>query len=398
MKIKTICKLTGLTDRTIRYYIEEGLISPFYTENFSGRKMYDFSDKDAKELTDIATLRKFDFTIEEIKTIILDVEKSKSILLGVKKRIEATALNCQEKLTALSQVNCEQSYTVAQLAEELSKLPLEVPSCDETISFNIIQRILSFIKELIISMIVWLPIVLSLFVVLSNEYEYPVFNPLTIAMTVISFVPSITALIISKTKLVYRKALKGIILVLCILSIPICFVFSCGIITKSETTDFRNYRDFDADCLANRNLIFQDLFPNWPYYFETVKQTDGSYETIYLDAKYYYHYHQVMDYTYDIYAEWPLDEAKYNQEIDRVTDLFTNAVNDKIYKYKFSEIDNGDYHCLILYRGDEPFTPATNSYDYIIFAYNEKCKTVRYIYCDSLENGADQPYYLLLDW
>ena len=39
-----------------------------------------------------------------------------------------------------------------------------------------------------------------------------------------------------------------------------------------------------------------------------------------------------------------------------------------------------------------------DNYDYIIFAYNDKTNTVRYIYCDSLENGADQPYYLELEW
>lgn len=34
MKIKAVCEATGLTDRTVRYYIEEGLIAPFYTENY----------------------------------------------------------------------------------------------------------------------------------------------------------------------------------------------------------------------------------------------------------------------------------------------------------------------------------------------------------------------------
>ena len=38
MKIKAVCEATGLTDRTVRYYIEEELISPVYTENYLGRK------------------------------------------------------------------------------------------------------------------------------------------------------------------------------------------------------------------------------------------------------------------------------------------------------------------------------------------------------------------------
>ena len=50
MKIKAVCEQTGLTDRTIRYYIEEGLISPFYTENYLGRKNFDFSEADVAML------------------------------------------------------------------------------------------------------------------------------------------------------------------------------------------------------------------------------------------------------------------------------------------------------------------------------------------------------------
>lgn len=173
---------------------------------------------------------------------------------------------------------------------------------------------------------------------------------------------------------------------------------SFGIVSKSETTDFKNYRDFDAKCCVNRNDIFQELFPNWPNFFKNVKQGDGSYKTVYLDSHYYYHYHRGLDYTYDIYAEWPLNEAQFAEEISRVTVLFEGVVVNKKYNYEHVEMEKGDFNCLIMYNGDEPFTQATDSYQYIIFAYNEKSKIVRYIFCDSLENGADQPFYLSLDW
>ncbi len=45
MKIKNVCEATELSDRTIRYYIEEELISPSYTENYLGRRTYDFCEK-----------------------------------------------------------------------------------------------------------------------------------------------------------------------------------------------------------------------------------------------------------------------------------------------------------------------------------------------------------------
>ena len=400
MKIKSVCELTGLTDRTIRYYIEEKLISPLYTENYLGRKTYNFSDRDIKDLNDIAVLRKFDFTLAEIKLVINDAETSKEILSNVKDRTAQTVLDSQNKLSVLSQISTEKAYTVAELAEELSKASLDLPEHKENIKTNNLKTALSVLKTIIIIAVVWLPIVLSLFVVIIsiNDYHYPVFEPVAILLTIASFLPSIAVLVVSKTKLKWKKIARRILLGVCVLSIPISFFMSFGIVSRSETTDFRNYRDFDADCLANRNVVFQELFPNWPHYFENVKQTDGSYKTVYLDSHYYYHYHQGFDYTYDIYAEWPLNKDDYAKEVERVSAVFLKNVENKTYNYKFTEQIKGDYNCLILYNGDEPFTSATNSYDYIIFAYNDKTDTVRYIYCDSLENGADQPYYLELEW
>ena len=400
MKIKSVCELTGLTDRTIRYYIEEKLISPLYTENYLGRKTYNFSDRDIKDLNDIAVLRKFDFTLDEIKLVINDAETSKEILSNAKERTAQTVLDSQNKLSVLSQISTEKAYTVAELAEELSKASLDLPEHKETIKTNIVKTTLSIFKTIVTFAIVWLPIALSLFVVTIsiNDYHYPVFEPIMVALTIISFLPSIMVLIVSRTKLKWKKIAQRILLVFCILSIPFSYFMSFGIVSKSQTTDFRNYRDFDADCLANRNVVFQELFPNWPHYFENVKQADGSYKAVYLDSHYYYHYHQGFDYTYDIYAEWPLNEDEYTKEVKRAAAVFAKNIENKTYNYKFAELMKGDYHCLILYSGDEPFTSATNSYDYIIFAYNDKINTVRYIYCNSLENGADQPYYLELDW
>lgn len=400
MKIKAVCDLTSLTDRTIRYYIEEKLISPLYTENYLGRKTYNFSEKDIKDLNDIAVLRKFDFTLEEVKSIINDTETSREILSNVKDRTAQTILAGQKKLSVLSQISAEKVYSVAELAEELSKISLDMPEHKETIKTNIAKTILSILKTIVIFAIVWLPIVLSLFVVTIsiNDYHYPVFEPIMVALTVVSFLPSIAVLIVSKTKMKWKKIAQRILLVFCILSIPFSFFMSFGIVSKSQTTDFRNYRDFDADCLANRNVVFRELFPNWPHYFENVKQADGSYKTVYLDSHYYYHYHQGFDYTYDIYAEWPLSEDEYTKEVERATVVFTKNIENKTYNYDFTELKKGDYNCLVLYSGDAPFNKATDNYGYIIFAYNNKNNTVRYIYCDSLENGADQPYYLELDW
>lgn len=141
MKIKDVCELTGLTDRTIRYYIEEKLIFPFYTENYLGRKAYSFSEKDIKDLNDIAVLRKFDFTLDEIRSVISDAEKSKEILSNVKDRTAQTVLDGHNKLSVLSQISTEKKYTIAELAEELSKASLDLPEHNEDIEIDNLKRL-----------------------------------------------------------------------------------------------------------------------------------------------------------------------------------------------------------------------------------------------------------------
>ena len=153
----------------------------------------------------------------------------------------------------------------------------------------------------------------------------------------------------------------------------------------------------DAQCLANRSEVFQALFPTWPHCFISEAQPNGDIETVYLDAHYYYRNLPALDYTYDIYAEWPLEQEKFESEITRVTELFETKAAEHPY-YKYVTMQKGAYTCLFYYRGDAPFETVRDSYTYYIFAYDPQTNKVRYIMCDSLENGADQPYYLELDW
>lgn len=394
MKIKHVCDVTGLTDRTIRYYIEEQLIAPAYTENYLGRKSFDFSQKEIDVLTSISVLRKFDFTIDEIRQIIADANASTNIISDVKNRTEEAISAGTDKLQALQRLCDEHVYTLEQLAEELSKPTIAIPEYIEKIKWNPGRIIHSFLKPFLIFAIVWLPIVLSMLVVIIciSNYHYPVFNDTMIGMTLISFLPSISVLIVTKTKWKWKTIARRILLVLCVLSIPMSIIMSFGIITKSETTDIRNYRRLDVDCLANRNSFYQDLFPARSRYFVNEKQSDGSWKPEFLDAHYYYCYKAPVDYTYDIYAQWPLEKEDFHKEVARVKALYDN------YEGKYVVVEKGEYTCLIVYYGDPPFEKATDNYTYYIFAYDEENLIVRYILCDSLENGVDQPYYLSLDW
>jgi len=65
MKIKKACLASGLTERAVRLYLSKNLLSP---ERKNG--ILDFSPKDVALLKDIAILRQFDFSIEQIRHII----------------------------------------------------------------------------------------------------------------------------------------------------------------------------------------------------------------------------------------------------------------------------------------------------------------------------------------
>lgn len=396
LKIKTVCDLTGLTARTVRVYIDEQLIAPEFTENYLGRRSFEFSQSDIAALQNIATLRKYGFSIDEIRNILLDSQTSIAIIENVKQRTQNQADEYRERLKALARVEAQKAYSVEELSEILLQgetkleLPVELPKRNA-------ERI---IKSSVIFFVVWLPFVLVIGAIINDitTFAYPKISIVNVILTLLTLIPSISILVITKFKPNIKRTVKRIILCLCIIAIPFSLIMPYGIVTRSETTDFRNYRDFDPDCLATRNKVFNEVFPMWPHYFENVKNEDGEWEDVYLDAKYYYQFFYGMDYTYDIYAEWPLEADKFGEEVQRVKGVFEKAIVDKTYGYKFVEIEKGEYTCLILYSGNYPFQKATSNYQYLIFAYSETANVVRYIYCDSFEDGVDQPYYLQLDW
>ena len=403
MKIKAVSEVTGLSDRTIRYYIEQELIFPSFKENYLGRKAFDFSQDVVEELKNISILRRFDFKIEEIREIIRDSEASKSIIKNAKVRIDQEVAAGQMRQFTLSQIDDEKPYTLAELAQELLEASKNLPKKEERIKKNIGKVILVTIKAVLIFILVWLPVAFQFlfFVVTVNVYEYPKFYPSAILYMSISILPTLLMLLLGKIKNSWKRRVQPILLVLCMISLLCSLLVSklpVGIMAESVTTDFKEYRDVDPDCLANRDSFFQELFPGWPHYFENVIHADGRIETVYLDAHYYYRYLSIMDYTYDIYAEWPLEKEVFEQEVARVTELFeTNAPSEDGY-WKYLTLQKGSYNCLVLYEGDPVFEEATDNYTYYIFAYDKENLKVRYLCSCSLENGADQPYYLLLDW
>jgi len=76
MKMKKACETTALTERAIRLYMKKKLISPRQCNG-----IIDFAGEDIQQLKDIALLRKFDFTIEQISSMIHDAASISDVIL-----------------------------------------------------------------------------------------------------------------------------------------------------------------------------------------------------------------------------------------------------------------------------------------------------------------------------
>ncbi|MBQ5712472.1 MAG: MerR family transcriptional regulator [Oscillospiraceae bacterium] len=414
MKIKAVCEATGLTDRTVRYYIEEALVSPEHTDNYWGRRNYDFSEEDVQRLKDIAVLRKFGASVSEIREMIHSSGNLYPMAQELRAR-KCAAIDEERKLVdALDRLDHLRFYTFPRLADALSE-PVEeapMPSGDEKRS--IWSTVWDVIKKVVTFVLVGIPVVWAVFVfwIQSHSNYYPVFRLGGVLLTLLFLSPSIAYIIISRTGLAGKVPLKWKrrILVVLVLSTIGWIVAPFGIISHSETTDIRNYGDFDPSCSVNGDDLFRELFPHAPNVNAVVKQSDGSYETVRLDTRYLYRHFDFIDPAYDVYAEWPLEEEAFQAEIDRVRELFQRKATVEDGErpcWNYVTVEKGDYDCHILAYHDDPIfegpdgsAAGSDHYRYYIFAYEEARHRVRYLCCYSMQycDGDPGPYYLELEW
>ena len=91
MKIKQLSQETGLTQKTIRYYEAQGLISPQW-ETKNGKRFRDYTDLDLDDLTHVAALRRAMFTVEEIRSMQDDPDQIPQLLNQYRLRMEQLAV------------------------------------------------------------------------------------------------------------------------------------------------------------------------------------------------------------------------------------------------------------------------------------------------------------------
>lgn len=106
MKAKEIAAQTGLKERTIRFYEEHDLIHPA-TEQRNGRNYREYTQADADRLRLIATLRRSQFTLEEIRQLLCQPDTTPQIFRAYTARMEQAARDTKRLWTAAAAISPE---------------------------------------------------------------------------------------------------------------------------------------------------------------------------------------------------------------------------------------------------------------------------------------------------
>lgn len=118
MKIKEVSAITGLTQKTIRFYESAGLVVPS-SERVNGRSFRDYSDADITHLKEIAALRKARFTIEEIKQMQDEPQRVQEIFSSYHDRIRQEKSELDKLLTVLDSISGHTFESNRELVREL---------------------------------------------------------------------------------------------------------------------------------------------------------------------------------------------------------------------------------------------------------------------------------------
>jgi len=118
MKIGDVARETGLTEKAIRIYVEQGLVKPTVTQSLH-RNSYDFSRENVRELERISIFRKAGFSLFEISVIQQEPQRLPELLESKRQSMEAELDAQQGVREALDRLQASQVGNVEDVAEAL---------------------------------------------------------------------------------------------------------------------------------------------------------------------------------------------------------------------------------------------------------------------------------------
>lgn len=399
MKIKEVCQRTGLSDRAIRFYVEQGLLSPQFTENYLGRRSYIFAQEDVNQLNSIAVLRKFGFTVAEIGLLIEDAANSKRIIAELKGRKQAELEENMQTLEAINKLDTDTEYTIAELADKLTEESADksVPEEDNKINKKAMAvKITGYVLFGLSALYYVLFVFAKIYDFFSKEY--PFFPVSCYDRVLISLIP--VGILLSLAFVKHRRPIKRwiqiTVLTVCVLLVPYCTFYITLIPVWSQTNEMKNYKQFDAGTFESNSFVC-DVFPEIRD-SKVSRNEDGVWKTSYKEGQYFYRdFFWGFTNCADIYLEWELEEDEFDAEVERVRNWYETIGKEQLFTEDFITVNKGDYICLLSSKENAFQRTDGDLYWGYLFAYNPKTLTVRY----ACSNGAYwnvEPYISELEW
>ena len=404
MKMKEVLAQTGLTDRAVRLYIDNGLIAPDIEENYSGRKNIEFSQTDIDRLKNIALLRKIGFSIPDIKEISQGSENTKTIIEAFIQQKQENIESDTLILEQIKNISLDSKITMESLCLQLSSAAenKQVPKEDLQLPKEEKRRREDYIAIAIIGIIAPLIIMTTLILLRCVGHKNLVFDFETIMMYIhlfsgwfIIIVLSLVMLLINRPKFVsekkqrIRKHLSRILF-----SINTFVVFAAmggsslalmlAMHTQEYTTDPNDYMSLGSYYGSVEKEEILKVFPS------EIPESQVMYNGLFKDkykpsTVYYYHNMESLDDVSDIFAQWQLPRKEFLEEVKLKQSSAVETVK------------KGNW-IICYYIGNEAEEAKEGYYNVLAFAYNENSLTVRYMYSANIGYSEYSPYYLSMDW
>lgn len=409
MKIKEVIAKTGLTDRAIRLYIENDLVTPENQKSYTGRNNYSFTQADIECLEQIALLRKADFSLTQIKTLKSGEESAREVLREYLTAKQESVVMGHKIVEALKNFSAQESVTMesvcAKIKESIENTPL--PDADrKATKGELLEKWLMRIPAIIL-LAVWGLFGTGVLITYREDFPFHRFysNPVNYIGTLYVMIPIVFAVVVlwlyrrylfNPNERKKRRRIAGVALGAALLvAVQPIGIGSLMLMPPvySETDNPENYLTMGTYAKMYGDDIYK-LFPaNIPR--SAVAEDSRWYPPDkFLDTtKYYYYFQEAVDPSFHLYAEWVLPEEEFIEELNRIQNYYPEGAK--------QQVQWGDWICLSFTDDSLDYEEAKDliDYYYLIFAYNEKTGGVRYIVSYSMDCGREEdPYFLSLQW
>ncbi len=409
MKMKEVIAQTGLTDRAIRLYIENGLLAPENQKSHTGRNSFAFTEADIEALQQIALLRKADFSLEQIKALQSGGETARSMLLEFLANKQEAVIAGQQIVEALKDFPANIPVTMEAVCKKIQERIKDkaLPEADEKPTKG--EKWEKWLLRSFSAMLLFLWVLLGsgAWLTYREDFLFPRLykNPVNYIGIVYILLPIIAAIavlvlyrkpVFTKKRRNKRRWLAGTALSIAMLvAVQPVGIAALALVPPvySLTTNPENYLMLGSYTRIYGEDIFK-LFPaNIPR--SAVAEDSRWYppDKFPETTKYYYYFQDVIDPSFQIYAEWVLPEHEFAEELERFQSYYPEGPK--------KQIQWGDWTCMSFTDDTLDWTEAEKaiSYYYVIFAYNQETGAVRYIASYSMDSGREEdPYFLYLDW